>query len=194
MTTRVGGMPSSFKKVFALLAKSGGFRPFEFGVLKVALMFAAVDGRVIGREIAMFGRLARKCRGWSPEAESKALEAGLRVAGYLLLQAHRLNERQLIELFVQEAVRELPRSFAGCNVYEQRRAFVMWALMWGADLEPSLTEYKCALALRNRLGLENCITGSFFREIKRQYVRLFDEETCDAAAKVFKSFIDVDVM
>lgn len=194
MAKQVQSAPAPIRKLVALLAKSGGFRPLDLGVLKVALMFAAVDGKVIGREIAMFGRMARKCRGWTPEAEAKALEAGLRSAGYLQLQSFRLGERQLVELFVQEAVRALPRNFARWNVFEQRRAFVMWALMCGADLEPSTTEFKCAFALRNRLGLENRITTSFFREIKRQYVRLFDEETCDDAAKVFKTFIDVDVL
>ena len=194
MAKNVQKVPSPIGKLVALLAKSGGFRPFDLGVLKVALMFAAVDGRVIGREVAMFGRMARKCRGWTPEAEAKALDAGLRAAGYLQLQARRLSERQLVELFVREAVRTLPRSFAARNVYDQRRAFVMWALMCISDLEPSLVEYKCALALRNRLGLEHRITTGFFRELKRQIARLFDEETCDDAAKVFKTFIDVDVM
>ena len=194
MAKQVQKASAPIKKLVALLTKSGGFRPFDLGGLKVALMFAAVDGRVIGREIAMFGRLARKCRGWTPEAEAKALEDGLRAAGYLQLQARRLSERQLVELFIREAVKALPRSFASRNVYDQRRAFVMWTLMSISDLEPSLIEFKCALALRNRLGLEHRITTSFFRELKRQISRLFDEETCDAAAKVFKTFIDVDVM
>lgn len=194
MAKKVQATPAPIKKLVALLTKSAGFRPFDLGVLKVSLMFAAVDGKVIGREIAMFGRMARKCRGWTPEAEAKALEEGLRAAGYLLLQSSRLGERQLVELFVREAIRALPRNFVRRNVFEQRRAFVMWALMCGSDLEPSPTEFKCALALRNRLKLENRITTSFFREIHRQFARLLDEETCDDAAKVFKTFIDVDVL
>ena len=194
MAKQVQEASAPIKKLVVLLTRSGGFRPFDLGVLKVALMFAAVDGRVIGREVAMFGRLARKCRGWTPEAEAKALEAGLRAAGYLQLQARRLSERQLAELFVREALRALPRNFALRNVFEQRRAFVMWALMCGCDLEPSRIEFKCAIALRNRLKMEKRIPTSFFREIHRQFARLFDEETCVDVAQVFKTFIDVDVM
>ena len=194
MAKQVQKVSAPIKKLVALLTKSGGFRPFDLGILKVALMFAAVDGKVIGREVAMFGRMARKCRGWTPEAEAKALEDGLRAAGYLQLQARRLSARQLVELFVREAERVLPRNFAQRNVFEQRRAFVMWALMCGSDLEPSLIEFKCAIALRNRLKMEKRIPTSFFREIHRQFARLLDEETCDDAAKMFKTFIDVDVM
>ena len=65
------------RRLFSLLTSGRGFASFDLGVLKGGLMLAAVDGRVVEREIAIFKRIARKCPGWSAEATEEILEDGL---------------------------------------------------------------------------------------------------------------------
>ena len=179
------------RRLFSLLTSGRGFASFDLGVLKVGLMLAAVDGRVVEREIAIFKRIARKCPGWSAEATEEILEDGLHAAGYLLIQSHRLNERQLIAAFVREAHKALPFGFASSGIHDLRRAFIMWGLMVGADLKASMVEAKAVLALRDACKLKDRIPDSFLREIERQFLRLGEEATCLEALKMFKTFIDV---
>ena len=168
------------------------FRPLDFGMLQVAMMLAAMDGTVIELEIGVFGKLARKCRGWTAEAAEEALEVGLHAAGYLMIQSHRLTERHLIKAFVDEAMKVLSGAFVAGSVIDKRRAFVMWIAMACCDRRFAVVERKAVLALRRRLGLEKVVTDRFLREVEDQFRRLGHEDTVVEAVRTLGSFLDLE--
>lgn len=128
------------------------FGKADFGVLQVAMMISALDGNVQDDELAAFDRLAKKCVGYTPESAAAALDAGLRAAGYLTLQAKRLKEKDLVAKFVDEAVAAMPEGFAIGRPEPVRRAFVMWTAMAMSDGDYSAVERKAITALLKRIG------------------------------------------
>ena len=124
----------------------------DFGILQVAMMISALDGDVREEELAAFGKLARKCAGCTEASAAEAFRAGLHAAGYLELQAHRLNEKDLVAEFVAEAEAALPEGFAAGRAEPVRRAFVMWLAMAMSDGDYSAVERKAIDALLKRIG------------------------------------------
>ena len=124
----------------------------DFGVLTVAMMVAALDGRIMDDEFKSFDKIAGKIRGATPERIAETLEKGLRAAGYLELQARRLPRAELIAAFVDEAEKALPKGFVAGNVVDLRRAFAMWVAMSMADGEFSAVEREAIAAFRARLA------------------------------------------
>lgn len=141
---------------FEGLAKVGlaadRFSRVDFGILQVAMMISALDGDVREDELAAFGKLAKKCVGYTEASAAKAFRAGLHAAGYLELQAHRLNEKPLIAEFVAEAEAVLPDGFVTGRAEPVRRAFVMWLAMAMSDGDYSPVERKAITALLKRFG------------------------------------------
>ena len=187
---------SMLSKVVEIIAprlcnRTYGFKDDDYGILKVSMMIAAIDGKVLEREIATLRRLARRCVGWTEESCAAALKDALHSAGYILLQSGRLKEKALIAEFVEEAKRVLPDSFAKSPKGKIRRAFVMWTAMAMSDLRYSLVERKTLLSLRKALGLEKIVTDEYLRETVRMFVRLTDESTVTEAASMLKTFIAV---
>lgn len=165
--------------------------PFDFGVLQVAMMIAAVDGEVKADEVAAFKRLARKCRGWTGPAAVKALSAALHAAGYIVVESRLVKERALLAAFVREARALLPRDFVKTPVANIRRAFVMWLLMTWADRRASIVERKAILALRKSLGLEKVVTDRFIREVEKDILLLADARTVPEGTTMLGAFVDL---
>ena len=145
------------------------FSKSDFAVLQVAMMVSALDGDVREDELAAFGKLAKKCRGYSPDSAKAALDAGLHAAGYLALQAKRLKEKDLIGEFVREAVKALPENLViGC-AEDVRRTFVMWIAMGMSDGDYSPIERKAIAALQRKvaeiMGDRDDKEASLWREI-----------------------------
>ena len=124
----------------------------DLGVLKVAFMVAALDGEVTEAEYATFGRLAKKCRGYAPEAADAALKAAMRSAGYLMILSKRAKDPELVKAFEAEALEALPQGFAGFSLDEVRRAIVLWIAMGMSDGDYSPRERKSVEALRKQLA------------------------------------------
>ena len=124
----------------------------DLGVLKVAFMVAALDGDVTDDEYAAFSHLAKRCRGYTQEAEEMALEAAMRSAGYLMLLSRRVDEAALVEAFVREAESALPGGFAYLSIEDVRRAVVTWIAMGMSDGDYSSRERACIEALRRRFA------------------------------------------
>lgn len=167
-----------------------GMSELDLGILKVALLLAAIDGRFIEREIAMFDCLARKCKGWTEEASQAALKESLHSAGYLLIQSKRLEEKDLLEAFLSEAQAALPEKFNEVPVIYIRRAFVIWTLMGYSDIEYSVMEHKAILALREKFGLESSVSDSFLDTVRQEIIKLNDASTVDEAVRVLSAFVD----
>ena len=129
----------------------------DFGVLKVAMMIAALDGVILDDEYAAFDKLAAKCRGYSETSAAQALDEALRTAGYLLLKSRRLSEAEIVALLADEAEKALPTGFAYGSVVDVRRAFVMWTAMGMSDGDFSGVERQGILELKRR-----------FAELKRE--------------------------
>jgi len=123
----------------------------DAAVLKVAMMVSALDGNVSADELAAFGELARLCRGCTDKESERVFDEGLRLAGYLVLQAKLLDESRLVNAFVAEAVRTMPAGFALSDGGDVRRAFVMWVTMALSDGEFSPVERSALNALRTQL-------------------------------------------
>ena len=124
----------------------------DLGILKVAFMVAAIDGEVADDEYALFDRLAKKCRGYSEEAASAALDEAMRSAGYLLMLSRRVKGPEFVKAFVAEASAALPEGFAYLSLAEIRQAVVTWIMMGMGDGDYSDREIKCIEALRRRFA------------------------------------------
>jgi len=138
----------------------GGIAETDLGVLKVAMLVSAIDGKILPEEYAMFRKLARRCKGGTPEAAEKALDKGLRAAGYLFLKQALLPEKEFVEFFVGEAFASLPTSFPVKDAAAVRRAFVTWISMATCDDDYSGVERACISALLSR-----------FRDVIRDRIR-----------------------
>jgi len=130
---------------------TGRFCLEDLSCLQVALMVAALDGRILPREYEMFGRLAQLCPGATPEKIDAALDTALRSAGYLLLQSGRLRADALAALFADEALKILSGVFSPSAPERIRAAFGMWRTMAESDGDYSEIERQCLEALRLRV-------------------------------------------
>lgn len=160
-------------------AGASKFGKADFAVLKVAMMVSALDGEVQENEIVAFGNMAKKCRGYSPEAAEAALREGLHAAGYLTLQAKRLKEKDFIEEFVNEAIAALPEDLVIGRADDVRRAFVTWLSMAMSDEDYSQVERKAIMALVRRIaqiiGDRDEQEASLWREISPAYAVAYSD-------------------
>ena len=122
------------------------------GVLKVALMIAALDGEVTDDEYSAFQALAAKCRGATPENTRLLLDEAMRAAGYLQMLAKRASDEVLVAAFENEATAALPEGFACFSVEEVRHAFVTWIVMAASDGDYSARERLCVEALKRQFA------------------------------------------
>lgn len=119
----------------------------DLGVLKIALMVAALDGEVTAAEYAAFDEFARKCRGYTPSSGASALREAMRAAGYLLLLSKRVSDDELVRAFIDEVGAALPADFALYAPEDVRAAFVIWVSMAMSDGDYSPRERGCIEAL-----------------------------------------------
>ena len=124
----------------------------DLGVLKVAFMVAALDGEVSDAEYAAFDALAKKCRGYTPEAAAAALDEAMRSAGYLMLLSKRASDAVLVKAFIREAKAALPEGFAYCSIQDIRQSIVSWIAMGLSDGDYSAREKVCIEALRKNFA------------------------------------------
>ena len=128
--------------------KAARYGKGDLGIVKVALMVAALDGEVTEEEYKALDALAKECRGYSKKTSDAAMAEAMRSAGYLLLLGRRVSDRELVKAFVAEARMALPNGFEDLSVEEVRRAVVMWIAMGMSDGDYSPREKKCIAALR----------------------------------------------
>jgi len=144
-------------KMFSSI-KLGGKNPklsrLDFGILEVAMMVAALDGKILDSEYESFMTLAKKCRGYTAANADKCLDAALRKGGYLMVIAKvgGYTEKQRIDAFVDLAVETMPRGFVDGELSDLRRAFVLWVAMGVSDGEFSDIERKAIDALQDRFA------------------------------------------
>ena len=151
------GLSGIFRKVLkglgsGLLANAAsGFDRVEGGVLEVAMAVAALDGEVSAGELEEFENLARQREGVTDAAVNALFERCLRTAGYVEIQARRLEQPQLLELFANEAMKMLPDAFFRGDMEVVRRAFAAWTLVAMSDDYYSGVERKAIKLLRERI-------------------------------------------
>lgn len=159
------------KLVDAIVFKSSGktaqakakLKRADLGILKVALMVAALDGTVLPTEYEAFGLLAKKGMGYGDAAALQALKEAMRSAGYIMMVAAKAAPEELVAEFLSEAKSALPSGFAYLLIEDIRQAFVAWIAMAISDGDYSDRERACIEALRmhfaelkaNRIELEN---------------------------------------
>lgn len=147
-----------FKKIIKglgldkVLKGSGRIGKTDLGVLKVAFLVAALDGEVSDAEYAAFAAMAKKCRGYTPEAEAVALDEAMRSAGYLMLLSKRVKQSEVVKAFIREAKAALPKGFAYFEMEDVRRAVVTWIAMAYSDGDYSAREKACIEALRKEFA------------------------------------------
>lgn len=124
----------------------------DYGIVKVALMVAALDGEVSDEELKAVDAMLKKCRGYTAKAAENVLDEAMHSAGYLLLLGKRAKEAELVKAFVAEAKAALPEGFAYLSVEEVRRAVVAWIAMGLSDGDYSAREKKCIEALRKHFA------------------------------------------
>lgn len=142
----------SLDKLGKRLAHKDRIGKTDLGILKVAFMVAAIDGEVTDDEYALFGRLVKKCRGYSEKSAAAALDEAMRSAGYLLMLSRRVKEPELVKAFVAEASAALPDGFVYLSLAEIRQAVVTWIMMGMGDGNYSRREVKCIEALRRHFA------------------------------------------
>lgn len=148
LTKLIGGI--KFSKIIGL--KKDAINKTDLGVIKVAFMVAALDGEVTDAEYAAFDALAKKCRGYTPEAAATALDEAMRSAGYLMLLSKRVTKAELVKAFIREAKAALPDGFAYCSVQDVRQAIISWIAMGLSDGDYSVREKACIEALRKNFA------------------------------------------
>jgi len=124
----------------------------DFGVLKVALMVAALDGQVGKDEVEAFCSLAKKCRGYDAKSFAAVRESAFRSAGYIAMLAQHAPQDELLRAFTDESLAALPVGFACGSLADVRRAFVMWVAMGVSDGDFSVIERKAVEVLRQALA------------------------------------------
>lgn len=125
----------------------------DLGILKVALMVAALDGKVSEEELEALRLLARKGFGYGEQAAEEAIEQAEHGAGYMLLTADlALSDAELVEKFMAEACAALPNGFAYMPVEDVRRAVLTWVALAMSDGDYSPREKLCIEALRLRFA------------------------------------------
>ena len=167
----------------------------DFGVFKVALMVAALDGEVTDAEYRALDALAKKCRGYTPKAAAKALDEAMRSAGYLMLLSRRAKDAVLVSAFVEEAQAALPYGFAFFSTEDVRRAVVTWVAMGMSDGDYSARERKCIEALRKlfaelkvgRVEAEASANGPF--RVSPAYRPVPGCAPCDDSCCVSRDFV-----
>lgn len=118
----------------------------DFGVLTVAMMISALDGVIQPSELKAFDKLAQQCRVSDGERAAR-YESALHSAGYMMLISRSgASKRAIVETFVREAEKVLPRGFAGGKAEDIRRAFVIWVTMGLSDGEFCGLERACVEA------------------------------------------------
>ena len=150
LTRILGGL--KVRKIGKALGLKERLGTADLGILKVAFMVAALDGEVTEAEYAAFGKLAKKCRGYTPAAADEAMKAAMRSAGYLMLLSKRAKEAELVKAFIEEARAILPSGFAYLSIEEIRRAVITWIVMGMSDGDYSAREKKCIEALRKEFA------------------------------------------
>lgn len=124
------------------------FGKMDAGVLKVAFMIAALDGRITDDEYAAFDEIARGCRGYTPENAEATLRSAMRSAGYLLLLSSRVDDKTFAQAFIDEAIDALPSDFPLCEIDDLTCAFDLWVEVAQSDGEYSPRERLCLEALK----------------------------------------------
>lgn len=114
-------------------ASTGRSAVLDLAALKVAMAVAALDGDVTESELAEFERLADTCVVPAGEAREKLFESCLRFAGYIEIQARRLDRDALVGLFATESFDALPPAFFRGDMSHVRRAFAMWVAIAMSD-------------------------------------------------------------
>ena len=118
----------------------------DFGVLTVAMMVAALDGVIEPTELKAFSKLADQCRVGAGERAVR-YGAALHSAGYMLLVSRSgASKKAIVQAFVAEAEKVLPRGFAGGSGEDIRRALVIWITMGLSDGRFSGIERACVEA------------------------------------------------
>ena len=112
----------------------------DFGILRVSMMIAALDGKVQKSEIETFETLAKRCRGYSKKTADEAMQAALKSAGYLMLLSQVAPKKQLLSEFIAEALFVMPNGFLNGSMEDVRRAFITWMAMAIGDGDYSENE------------------------------------------------------
>ena len=154
----------AFRSVGKTTAAKAKIKKADLGMLKVALMVAALDGKVLEEEYDAFRLLARNGFCYEDEAIENVLKDAMRSAGYMLLVAMRTtDDDELVAEFMAEAKAALPNGFAYMSVTDIRQAIVLWMAMAMSDRRYSRRERICIEALRlhfaelkaSRIEMEN---------------------------------------
>lgn len=124
----------------------------DLGILKVALMVAALDGKVLDLEYEAFSLLACKSLGYTDKQAEAAMDQALRAAGYIMLQASRMSDEELVKIFIREAELALPSGFANMAIEDIRRAIITWIAMAISDGDYSHRERICIEAVRQHFA------------------------------------------
>ena len=143
----------SFKSFAPDSTVRGKLGKTDLGILKVALMVAAIDGKVTGEEIEALRLLARTGFGLDEKGAEEAFAQAEHCAGYMLLTSDlALSDAELVEKFMAEACAVLPNGFAYMPVSDVRRAVVTWIALAMSDGDYSVRERLCIEALRQRFA------------------------------------------
>jgi len=167
---------------------TGRFCLDDLACLQVALMVAALDGRILPREYEMFGRLAQLCPGATPEKVDAALDAALRSAGYLLLQSARLRTDALASLFADEALKILSDMVSPSEPQRIRSAFEMWRTMAESDGDYSEIERQCLETLR--LRVREALKARVLEELEDSRYRRFGAAVAESLEPLALSRVD----
>lgn len=177
---KLGKLVKDLKVKAVNRVQAAKYGKIDYGIVKVALMVAALDGDVSDDELKAIDVLLKKCRGYSIKSAATVLDEAIRSAGYLMLLGKRAKDSQLVKAFIAEAKSALPEGFAFLSVEEIRRAVVTWIALGMSDGDYSMREKKCIEALRTH-----------FAELQVEQAQL-EEARWDAMMPAFRQVYGAD--
>lgn len=125
----------------------------DLGILKIALMVAALDNGVLPSEYAAFRYLSQHGFGYTEAATDAALKAAMHSAGYINLVSASDDDEGTLATFIDEAKAVLPTGFEKLSIEDVRQAITMWVAMAMSDGEYSKREVEAIERLRVQLAV-----------------------------------------
>jgi len=105
------------------------------GVLKVAVLIAALDGEILPGEYAAFDPILKTCRGYGHCSAATTFEQLLEGAKRVLMMAQdgRHSDDERLAVFKKLVTEALPEGFRNGSMADMRRAFALWQAMAMSD-------------------------------------------------------------
>ena len=153
--------------------RAAGLGAPDRAILKVAMLIAAMDGKMTDQELSTFNKFAAKCPNSTQESVEATQKEVVQRAGYLLCQAGQRKKKELVRAFLEETDKILPPDFVITSSESARRGLVLAIAMAMSDGDFCGIEKACVLALFKKFRAEA------EEACRRERMMRTEDDSCD---------------